>query len=117
MVLFLFESLQGSQKSVAPSQTWCLSKQLVDLLSRLIACRLAHVHPCCLGNSLTAASLAEQGYLNALSRGQPIDQEAISLALRRAFQLCDDEIVEVSKAEDNWKGGTTACIALTIDKV
>ena len=61
-------------------------------------------------------ALAEEGYLKATKRGHPIDQEAISLALRRAFQLCDEEIVEMSKAEDNWKGGTTACIALTIDK-
>lgn len=60
---------------------------------------------------------AEEGYLKAFKRSGPINQEAISLALRRAFQLCDDEIVEMSKAEDNWKGGTTACIALTIDKV
>lgn len=60
---------------------------------------------------------AEKGYLGAVKRGQTINQEEISLALRRAFQLCDQEIVGMSKSEDNWKGGTTACIALTIDRV
>lgn len=52
-----------------------------------------------------------------MKRGPSLDQEAISLALRRSFQRCDHEIVAMSKAEDNWKGGTTACIALTIDQV
>ena len=45
--------------------------------------------------------LTEKGYLSAIRRGDPIDQEGISLAMRRAFQLCDEEIVEMSKAEDS----------------
>lgn len=67
-------------------------------------------------NNLHEHLAKEDGYLKAIKRGGEINQEAISLALRRAFQLCDDEIVEMSKAEDNWKGGSTACIALTIDR-
>lgn len=67
-------------------------------------------------NNLHEHLSKEAGYLAAVKRGPALDQEAISLALRRSFQRCDHEIVAMSKAEDNWKGGTTACIALTIDK-
>ena len=46
-----------------------------------------------------------------------MDLEEVSMALRRSFQRCDHEILATSKAEDNWKGGTTACVALSIDQV
>lgn len=61
--------------------------------------------------------LAEDGYVAAVDRTTDLNQEAVSLALRRAFQRCDHQILAASRAEDNWKGGTTACVALTIDKV
>ena len=66
---------------------------------------------------LRVSALPESGYLKALDRSKQLDQNALSLALRRAFQRCDHEILAASKAEENWKGGTTACIALTIDSV
>ena len=63
------------------------------------------------------STCAEEGYLAAVDRKTELNQEGVSLALRRAFQRCDHQILAASRAEDNWKGGTTACVALTIDKV
>ena len=62
-------------------------------------------------------SCTEDGYKEAVDRSTGLNQEGVSLALRRAFQRCDHQILAASRAEDNWKGGTTACVALTIDKV
>lgn len=67
---------------------------------------------------LTPALLtAEPGYLGSIARTNPLQPLAVSEALQKAFQRCDREILEASRSEENWKGGSTACISLSIDAV